>query len=144
MRQDLVSAQPTLADLAETRLEARSSLDKPRRTPPLVGCRLKLKAKWIGLALTGTALTGCGAILGLDEFTEGAGGSGTGTTTGAGGANSSTTTSTGASTSSGSSSGATTSAGTGGAPACAGTESLPCDTGLKGVCAPGTKTCAAG
>ncbi len=107
---------------------------------------MKLKAKWIGLALTGTALTGCGAILGLDEFTEGAGGTGTGTgtTTGIGGATSSTATSTGASTSSGSSSGATTSGGTGGAPACAGTESMPCDTGLKGVCAPGTKTCAAG
>lgn len=99
---------------------------------------MKLKAKWIGLALAGSALSGCGAILGLDEFTEGAGGSGTGTTTGTGGATSSTT---GTSTSTDSSTGT---GGSGGGPTCQPNETMPCDTGLPGVCAIGTKTCAAG
>ena len=99
---------------------------------------MNLTAKWMGLALADTRLSGCAAILGLDEFTEGAGGSGTSTTTGAGGATSSTSTSTVTSTST------STSGGTGGAPACQGSETIACDTGLKGICAPGTKTCASG
>jgi hypothetical protein len=104
---------------------------------------MKLKAKWMGIAVASAVLPGCATILGLDDFTEGAGGSGTSgattsttATTGTGGSTSSTSGTT--------ASGSSTSSGTGGAPACAGTESMPCDTGLKGVCAPGTKTCAAG
>jgi hypothetical protein len=106
---------------------------------------MKQQAKWIGLAVAGTAISGCSAILGLDQFSEGAGGSGTGTTTGAGGSTSTASASatTGDATSTGSST-ASSSSGTGGAPACQGSETMPCDTGLKGVCATGTKTCTAG
>ena len=75
----------------------------------------------MGLALAGAALSGCGALLGLDEFTEGAGGSGTGT----GSTSTSTVTSGGA---------------------CTGAETQPCyefdaATLGKGVCKGGTKTC---
>jgi len=42
---------------------------------------MKLKAKWMGFVLAGAGLSGCGALLGLDEFTEGTGGSGTSTGT---------------------------------------------------------------
>lgn len=84
---------------------------------------MKLKAKWMGLALTGVALSGCGALLGLDEFTEGAGGAGTGTSTSA----------------------ETSSTSTGGGE-CTGVETQTCyefdaATLGKGVCNGGTKTC---
>ena len=63
----------------------------------------------------GLAAGGCGLILGLDQFSEAAATTGTGTGTGGGGA--------------------------GGGPACQSGATLPCDTGLKGACAAGTKTC---
>ena len=83
---------------------------------------MKLKAKWTGLALTGAALSGCGALLGLDEFTEGSGGAGTST-----GTTSSTSTVTG-----------------GGE--CTGVDTQSCydfDAAMlgKGVCKGGAKTC---
>lgn len=87
---------------------------------------MKLKAKWMGLAVTGVALSGCGALLGLDQFTEGSGT--TGTSTGTGGATTS-----------------STSSATGGSE-CTGVETQSCydfDAALigKGICKGGTKTC---
>ena len=52
---------------------------------------MKLKAKWLDVVLAGAALSGCGALLGLDEFTEGS--TTTGTSTGPGGATTSSTSS---------------------------------------------------
>ena len=88
---------------------------------------MKLDAKWMGFALAGAALSGCGAILGLDEFKEGSGGSSTGTGTGTGGMASSTSAVTGSG-------------------ECTGVESRTCyDFGAatlgEGVCKGGMKTC---